>query len=137
METLGSQALLERFADKKELEANKERILQLEKAIKLLEANKPSNEKPAVEISDNLKKELHYFLQKEKKEKMKGRNKYKVIGGWTLKRSGFKVKKTWINTTDERKKLGIAQTKEFDAVELEKNGKVMTVVKTQGYYHSW
>jgi len=64
------------------------------------------------------KKALHYWLQPETKVR-KG-NRTKTIGGWNLVRNDIKVSKTWTN-----QETGITTSKDFEGVELEKDGKVI------------
>lgn len=101
----------------------KSKIALLDKEIQLLKAKAKFSEKAKaekVEVVDTSslstkEKALFYWTQTATKDK-KGRK----IGGWKLVRDGIKVVKTWTP-----KETGKEVSKEFEAVELEKDGKVI------------
>ena len=118
----------------------KEKIALIEKEIQLLKVKKEiaqasikqASVMPSIENRGNTPKEqkLFYWTQERKIVKDK-RNRNKEVGGWKLIRDDLKETRTWKSTD------GKAQTKEFDAVELEKDGQKQIVVLAGGIYKIW
>jgi hypothetical protein len=122
----------------------KQEIDLINAKIRLLELQKKANtkhtSKPEVVINDNSEyknfvgtpkeRAIFYWTQSPKTvENSKG--KPIPVGGWKLLRNGLKVEKSW-TTAD-----GKSNTKEFDAIELEKDGQVITPLLVKGIYKIW